>query len=98
MISGLLPFSVYLIVCKCCIGYWKQLINNGLWDEFIDHIICYHIYLHNLIFIYSFYFIFFSSSFKLFLESDPQLRDILHMFYQSKYDSCLTLLEKIKVY
>lgn len=37
-----------------------------------------------------------SSSFKLFLESDPQLRDILHMFYQSKYDSCLTLLEKIK--
>ncbi|XP_014782384.1 COP9 signalosome complex subunit 1 isoform X2 [Octopus bimaculoides] len=37
-----------------------------------------------------------SSSFKLFLESDSQLRDILHMFYQSKYDSCLKLLDEIK--
>ncbi len=38
-----------------------------------------------------------SSSFKLFLELEPQLRDILHQFYDSKYASCLKLLEEIKV-
>jgi COP9 signalosome complex subunit 1 len=37
-----------------------------------------------------------SSSFKLFLELEPQLRDILHKFYESKYASCLRLLDEIK--
>ncbi|XP_060071559.1 COP9 signalosome complex subunit 1-like [Ylistrum balloti] len=37
-----------------------------------------------------------SSSFKLFLELEPQLRDILHKFYESKYASCLRLLGEIK--
>ncbi|KAL3876179.1 hypothetical protein ACJMK2_034050 [Sinanodonta woodiana] len=37
-----------------------------------------------------------SSGFKLFLELEPQLRDIIHKFYESKYASCLTLLEEIK--
>ncbi|XP_071815368.1 COP9 signalosome complex subunit 1-like [Apostichopus japonicus] len=37
-----------------------------------------------------------SSSFKLFLELEPQLRDIIFMFYQSKYASCLKLLDEIK--
>lgn len=37
-----------------------------------------------------------SSSFKQFLELEPQLRDILHQFYDSKYASCLKLLEEIK--
>lgn len=38
----------------------------------------------------------FSSSFKLFLELEPQLRDIILKFYESKYASCLQLLEEIK--
>jgi len=38
-----------------------------------------------------------SSSFKLFLELEPQLRDIIHKFYESKYASCLKLLEEMKV-
>ncbi|KAF4524160.1 hypothetical protein B566_EDAN010615 [Ephemera danica] len=38
----------------------------------------------------------FSSSFKLFLELEPQLRDIILKFYQSKYASCLKLLDDIK--
>ncbi|XP_048761759.1 COP9 signalosome complex subunit 1-like [Ostrea edulis] len=37
-----------------------------------------------------------SSSFKLFLELEPQLRDIIHKFYESKYASCLKLLGEIK--
>ncbi|XP_076435246.1 COP9 signalosome complex subunit 1-like [Babylonia areolata] len=37
-----------------------------------------------------------SSSFKQFLELEPQLRDILHHFYESKYASCLKLLADIK--
>lgn len=37
-----------------------------------------------------------SSSFKLFLELEPQLRDIIHKFYESNYASCLKLLEEIK--
>ncbi|EAA10359.4 COP9 signalosome complex subunit 1b [Anopheles arabiensis] len=37
-----------------------------------------------------------SSSFKLFLELEPQLRDIIFKFYESKYDSCLKLLDEIK--
>ncbi len=40
---------------------------------------------------------FFFSSFKLFLELEPQLRDIIHKFYESKYASCLKLLDEIKV-
>ncbi|KAG1675709.1 COP9 signalosome complex subunit 1 [Nymphon striatum] len=36
-----------------------------------------------------------SSSFKLFLELEPQLRDIIFQFYESKYASCLKLLENI---
>lgn len=39
----------------------------------------------------------FFSSFKLFLELEPQLRDIIHKFYESKYASCLKLLGEIKV-
>ena len=42
------------------------------------------------------FFLFFSS-FKLFLELEPQLRDIIHKFYESNYASCLKLLEEIKV-
>ncbi|XP_012259039.1 COP9 signalosome complex subunit 1 isoform X1 [Athalia rosae] len=38
----------------------------------------------------------FSSSFKLFLELEPQLRDIIFKFYNSKYASCLKLLDEIK--
>ncbi|XP_055905909.1 COP9 signalosome complex subunit 1b [Eupeodes corollae] len=36
-----------------------------------------------------------SSSFKLFLELEPQLRDIIFKFYESKYASCLNMLEQI---
>lgn len=42
---------------------------------------------------YFFYF----SSFKLFLELEPQLRDIIHKFYESSYAQCLRLLTEIKV-
>lgn len=38
----------------------------------------------------------FSSSFKLFLELEPQLRDIILKFYESKYANCLKLLDEIK--
>lgn len=38
----------------------------------------------------------FSSSFKLFLELEPQLRDIIFKFYESKYASCLQSLEQLK--
>lgn len=38
----------------------------------------------------------FSSSFKLFLELEPQLRDIIFKFYESKYACCLKLLDEIK--
>ncbi|XP_066598723.1 COP9 signalosome complex subunit 1 isoform X2 [Prorops nasuta] len=38
----------------------------------------------------------FSSSFKLFLELEPQLRDIIFKFYESKYALCLKLLDEIK--
>ncbi|XP_030387154.1 COP9 signalosome complex subunit 1b [Scaptodrosophila lebanonensis] len=37
-----------------------------------------------------------STSFKLFLELEPQLRDIIFKFYESKYASCLTLLDEIR--
>ena len=37
------------------------------------------------------------SSFKQFLEHQPQLRDILHKFYGSKYAKCFELLEHMKV-
>lgn len=37
-----------------------------------------------------------SSSFKLFLEVEPQLRDIIFKFYESKYASCLKLLDELK--
>lgn len=37
-----------------------------------------------------------SSSFKLFLELEPQLRDIIFKFYESKYASCLRLLDEIR--
>ncbi|XP_045211954.1 COP9 signalosome complex subunit 1-like [Mercenaria mercenaria] len=37
-----------------------------------------------------------SSSFKLFLELEPQLRDIIHKFYESNYASCLKLLDELK--
>ncbi|CAG2241230.1 COPS1 [Mytilus edulis] len=35
-------------------------------------------------------------SFKLFLELEPQLRDIIHKFYESSYAQCLRLLTEIK--
>lgn len=38
----------------------------------------------------------FSSCFKLFLELEPQLRDIIFKFYESKYASCLRLLDEIR--
>lgn len=37
-----------------------------------------------------------SSSFKQFLELQPQLRDILHKFYASQYAMCLKLLDQMK--
>ncbi|XP_026850688.1 COP9 signalosome complex subunit 1b [Drosophila persimilis] len=37
-----------------------------------------------------------STPFKLFLEQEPQLRDIILMFHDSKYASCLTLLDEIR--
>ncbi|XP_052781933.1 COP9 signalosome complex subunit 1-like [Mya arenaria] len=37
-----------------------------------------------------------SSSFKLFLELEPQLRDIIHKFNESNYASCLHLLDELK--
>ncbi|KAH8419546.1 hypothetical protein KR222_005055 [Zaprionus bogoriensis] len=37
-----------------------------------------------------------STSFKLFLELEPQLRDIIFKFYESKYANCLTLLDEIR--
>ena len=37
-----------------------------------------------------------SSSFKQFLELQPQLRDILHKFYASQYATCLNLLDQMK--
>jgi len=43
------------------------------------------------------YCLYFFSSFKLFLELEPQLRDIIFKFYESKYASCLKLLDEIKV-
>ncbi|XP_026480669.1 COP9 signalosome complex subunit 1-like isoform X2 [Ctenocephalides felis] len=38
----------------------------------------------------------FSSSFKLFLETEPQLRDIIIKFYDSKYACCLKLMDEIR--
>jgi len=40
---------------------------------------------------------FFYSSFKLFLELEPEVRDAIFKFYESKYEVCLTILNKIKV-
>lgn len=37
------------------------------------------------------------SSFKLFLELEPQVRDIIFKFYESKYASCLKMLDEMKV-
>jgi len=37
------------------------------------------------------------SSFKLFLELEPEVRDAIFKFYESKYEVCLTILNKIKV-
>lgn len=36
------------------------------------------------------------SSFKQFLELEPQLRDVLQQFYQSRYTSCLKTLQEMK--
>lgn len=41
--------------------------------------------------------IFLCSSFKLFLELEPQVRDIIFKFYESKYASCLKMLDEMKV-
>ena len=40
--------------------------------------------------------VFSSPSFKLFLELEPQLREAIHKFYESKYPKCLSLLEELK--
>lgn len=37
-----------------------------------------------------------SSQFKLFLELEPQLREVLQCFYDSRYGQCLKLLENMK--
>jgi COP9 signalosome complex subunit 1 len=37
-----------------------------------------------------------SSSFKLFLESEPQLRDAITCFYESKYANCLSILKDMR--
>ncbi|XP_001628909.2 COP9 signalosome complex subunit 1 [Nematostella vectensis] len=37
-----------------------------------------------------------SSSFKLFLELEPQLRDVLYKFHESQYATCLKLLDDLK--
>jgi len=37
-----------------------------------------------------------SSQFKLFLELEPTLREVIHCFYESKYGSCLKLLDDMK--
>lgn len=39
----------------------------------------------------------FLSSFKLFLELEPQIRDVIFKFYESKYDTCLRLLDEMRV-
>lgn len=36
------------------------------------------------------------SSFKLFLELEPQAREMLHAFYASKYGVCLKILNEMK--
>lgn len=52
----------------------------------------YGIYCNDLFFFFSVL-----SSFKLFLELEPQIRDIIFKFYESKYASCLKLLDEMKV-
>ena len=37
-----------------------------------------------------------SNTFKLFLELEPQLRDVIINFYESKYGKCLKQLEEMK--
>ena len=37
-----------------------------------------------------------SSSFKLFLELEPQLREAITRFYESKYAGCLSILDELK--
>jgi len=37
-----------------------------------------------------------SSQFKLFLELEPQLREVIQCFYDSRYGQCLKLLEEMK--
>lgn len=37
-----------------------------------------------------------SSSFKLFLELEPQIRDVIFKFYESKYATCLSLLAEMR--
>ena len=37
-----------------------------------------------------------NSTFKLFLELDPHLREIIHKFYESKYAQCLRMLGEIR--
>ena len=37
-----------------------------------------------------------STQFKLFLELEPQLREVLQCFYDSRYGHCLKLLEDMK--
>lgn len=36
------------------------------------------------------------SSFKQFLELEPQLREVLQQFYQSRYTSCLKTLQEMR--
>ena len=38
-----------------------------------------------------------SNSFKLFLELEPQVRDVIFKFYESKYGTCLRLLDEMRV-
>ena len=42
--------------------------------------------------------VFENSEFKQFLELEPQVREVLYTFYNSKYGTCLELLTKMKVH
>ena len=47
--------------------------------------------------VHIFTYVLFYSSFKQFLELEPQLRNLLHKFYESQYADCLKLLDDMKV-
>ena len=56
--------------------------------------ICFLIKQNFFIFIKKSFYIFF----QLFLELEPQLREVIQCFYDSKYGQCLKLLDELKVW